>query len=169
MSKLIALVATKVMVEGVATIIQPGELLPELSKHDTRELLSTNMAEDPIDKAEAADDAAFAAKLEQADFKKARQRVKDEFASQTQGTARTSTGEDALLQAEAAAQAKAEQEAREKAAAEAKAAQEAQEKAVAEAKAAQEAQEKADAEAEEKAAANAKATQPPAVKAGGKK
>ena len=155
MSKLIALVATKVMVEGVATVIQPGELLPELSKHDARELLSTNMAEDPIDKAEAADDAAFAAKVAQADFKKEQQRVKDEFASQTQGTAHTSTGEDALLQAEAAAQAKA--------------AQEAQEKAAAEAKAAQEAQDKADAEAKEKASANAKATQPPATKAGGKK
>ena len=117
MSKLIALVATKVMVEGVATIIQPGEPLPELSKHDARELLSTNMAEDPIDKAEAADDAAFAAKVAQADFNKARQRVKDELASQTQGTADTSTGADAQLQA------KAEQEAQEKAAANAKATQ----------------------------------------------
>ena len=147
MSKLIALVATKVMVEGVATIIQPGEPLPELSKHDARELLSTNMAEDPIGKAEAADDAALAAKVAQADFNKARQRVKDELASQTQGTADTSTGEDAQLQAEAAAQAKAAQEAQEKVAAEAKVAQEAQ----------------------EKAAAKAKATQPPATKAGGKK
>ena len=39
MSKLIALVATAVLVDGVRTVIQPGEPLPELSAHDERELL----------------------------------------------------------------------------------------------------------------------------------
>ena len=39
MSKLIALVATAVMVAGVRTVIQPGEELPDLSAHDERELL----------------------------------------------------------------------------------------------------------------------------------
>ena len=45
MSKnLIALVATAVMVDGVRTIIQPGEKLPELSPHDARELQQSGAA-----------------------------------------------------------------------------------------------------------------------------
>jgi len=47
MSKLIALVATAVMVEGNRTIIQPGQELPDLSSHDAAELLRTGMAQDP--------------------------------------------------------------------------------------------------------------------------
>lgn len=41
MSKLIALVATAVMVEGVRTTIQPGQELPDLHEHDARELTAS--------------------------------------------------------------------------------------------------------------------------------
>ena len=39
MSLLIALVATAVVVDGVRTIIQLGQPLPELAFHDERELV----------------------------------------------------------------------------------------------------------------------------------
>ena len=51
MSQLIALVATAVVVDGVRTIIQPGEKLPELSPHDARELQQSGAAENPADTA----------------------------------------------------------------------------------------------------------------------
>ena len=57
MSKLIALVATAVVVGGVRTVIQPGEPLPELSKHDERELLQSGAAENPADTAALAKEA----------------------------------------------------------------------------------------------------------------
>ena len=57
MSKLIALVATAVLVDGVRTVIQPGEPLPELSAHDERELLQADAAENPADTAALAKEA----------------------------------------------------------------------------------------------------------------
>ena len=43
-SGLIAMVATAVLVNGVRTIIQPGEALPELPEHDEKELLESGSA-----------------------------------------------------------------------------------------------------------------------------
>ena len=57
MSKLIALVAPAVLVDGVRTVIQPGEPLPELSAHDERELLQADAAENPADTAALAKEA----------------------------------------------------------------------------------------------------------------
>lgn len=75
MSKLIAMVATAVMVDGVRTVIQPGEALLDLSKHDERELLANGLAMDPT--VEAANDKAK--KIEEAaaldSFRAARERV----------------------------------------------------------------------------------------------
>ena len=76
MSKLIAMVATAVLVGGVRTVIQPGEPLPELPEHDEGELLANGMAMDPEkvaanDKAKKAEeDAALKA------FQAARESVK---------------------------------------------------------------------------------------------
>ena len=47
MSKFIALVATAVILNGVRTVIQPGEELPQLNKHDEKELLTSGAAMDP--------------------------------------------------------------------------------------------------------------------------
>ncbi len=71
MSKLIALVATAVMVNGERTVIQPGQPLPDMSKHDERELLASGAAENPADtdalaKANAKEVAAGAKEFEDA-------------------------------------------------------------------------------------------------------
>lgn len=82
MSKnLIALVATAVMVDGVRTIIQPGEKLPELSPHDARELVQSGAAENPADTAALAkaDERAQAAAAQE--FEDARQRAQQAQAS----------------------------------------------------------------------------------------
>lgn len=55
-SGLIAMVATAVIVNGVRTVIQPGEALPELPEHDEKELLESGAALDP--EAQAATDKA---------------------------------------------------------------------------------------------------------------
>lgn len=81
MSKLIAMVATAVMVDGVRTVIQPGEALPELSKHDATELVASGAAEDSTATAQAKKEEAKATADAAAEFEKARQRVKDEQAS----------------------------------------------------------------------------------------
>lgn len=62
MSKLIALVATAVIVNGERTVIQPGQELPELPEHDAQTLQASGAASDPAkDKAAAkAHDAAEA-------------------------------------------------------------------------------------------------------------
>ena len=54
MSKLIALVATAVMLGGERVVVQPGEPLPELAAHDAAALLDSGAAADP---AQAARDA----------------------------------------------------------------------------------------------------------------
>lgn len=72
--KLIALVATAVMLDGIRTIIQPGKELPELSEKDAAELLPPGMAQDPA--ATAALDTADAQALAQTQraFQEARDR-----------------------------------------------------------------------------------------------
>lgn len=62
MSQLIALVATAVMVDGVRTVIQPGQPLPELGEPAAAELVQTGAA---------SADAAAAAKAEAAEAKPA--------------------------------------------------------------------------------------------------
>ncbi len=81
MSKLIALVATAVMVDGERTVIQPGEELPELSSHDQRELLQSGAAQNPDDEAAKAKADERAAAKAAAEFEAARQRVIAERAS----------------------------------------------------------------------------------------
>ena len=85
MSKLIALVATAVVVGGVRTVIQPGKPLPELSKHDERELLQSGAAENPADTAALAKEDARAAAQTQAEFQAARERALQERASTNVG------------------------------------------------------------------------------------
>lgn len=81
MSKLIAMVATAVLIDGVRTVIQPGEALPDLTKHDERELLASGAAQNPDDvdaEQRAADREAQAAGQ---DFEDARARVQQAAAS----------------------------------------------------------------------------------------
>ena len=49
--KLIAMVATAVIVDGQRTVIAPGGELPELTEHDTSELLASGAAKDPAQEA----------------------------------------------------------------------------------------------------------------------
>ena len=91
MSKLIALVATAVVLGGVRTVIQPGEELPELSKHDERELLQAGAAENPADTAAQAKADARAKAAADAEFKATRQQVQQAQAS----TATAEDGKDA--------------------------------------------------------------------------
>ena len=97
MSKLIALVATAVYVDGVRTVIQPGEALPGISKHDERELLQSGAAENPADTAAQAKADARAKAAADAEFQATRQQVQQ---------AQASTAEDGK-QADPAAPAKA--------------------------------------------------------------
>ena len=99
MSKLIALVATAVMVAGVRTVIQPGEELPDLSAHDERELLQSGAAENPADTAAQAKADARAKAAADAEFEATRQQVQ-------QAQASTAAAEDGK-QADPAAPAKA--------------------------------------------------------------
>lgn len=91
MSKLIALVATAVLVDGVRTVIQPGEPLPELSAHDERELLQADAAENPADTAALAKEDARAKAAADAEFEATRQQVQQAQAS----TAAAEDGKDA--------------------------------------------------------------------------
>ena len=97
MSKLIALVATAVMVGGERTVIQPGQELPDLSTHDERELLQSGAAENPADTAAQAKADARAKAAADAEFEATRQQVQQ---------AQASTAEDGK-QADPAAPAKA--------------------------------------------------------------
>ena len=78
---LIAMVATAVLVNGVRTIIQPGEALPELPEHDEKELLESGAALDP--EAEAATEKARKQEEQfaQQSFQEARERAMAERAS----------------------------------------------------------------------------------------
>lgn len=80
-SGLIAMVATAVIVNGVRTVIQPGEELPELPEHDEKELLESGAALDP--EAQAATDKARKQEEQfaQQAFQEARERAMAERAS----------------------------------------------------------------------------------------
>ena len=85
MSKLIAMVATAVLIGGERTIIQPGQELPDtLSEHDARELTASGAAENPADTAALEKAEARAAKQGAAEFAAARERVQQAQASTTE-------------------------------------------------------------------------------------
>ena len=79
--KLIALLATAVMVGGQRTVIQPGEELPDLSAHDERELVASGSAEDPEDTAALQKQAARDQAAADQEFAEARAKVLDKKAS----------------------------------------------------------------------------------------
>lgn len=81
MSKLIALVATAVIINGERTTIEPGQDLPELSEHDARELVASGAASNPADDAALDKADKRAAAKAGAEFEAARQRVRQEQAS----------------------------------------------------------------------------------------
>lgn len=81
MAKLIAMVATACSVNGVRTIIQPGQELPELSEHDAGELTACGAAKNPDDDAALAQAAQREAAQGAAAFAEARQRVTQAQAS----------------------------------------------------------------------------------------
>ncbi|HEY0953984.1 MAG TPA: hypothetical protein VGE36_04455 [Roseateles sp.] len=75
MSKLIALVATAVVVNGERTVIQPGQPLPDLHEHDARELVASGSAQD-LDAAAREQRQANRAESEaKKDFEEARERM----------------------------------------------------------------------------------------------
>lgn len=74
-SKLIALVATAVMVNGVRTVIEPGQKLPTLSPHDERELRKSGAAQNTDDTDEQVKAQALAEAASKEQFEAARQRV----------------------------------------------------------------------------------------------
>lgn len=106
MSKLIAMVATAVIVDGVRTIIQPGQELPELPEHDERELLQAGVAESPADTAAQAKADARAAAAAAAEFEAARQRAQQAQASTVATDTTTAEGEAAAPAAPVKAAAK---------------------------------------------------------------
>ena len=123
MSQLIALVATAVLINGVRTVIQPGEPLPELSKHDARELVGSGAAE-PEGAQAAQQRLAQLQELDaQEDFAEARKRALEEQQAREQAEAQAKADAEAQAKADADAKAKAdaETEAQAKANAEAKA------------------------------------------------
>lgn len=87
MSKLIALVATAVLMDGVRTVIEPGQELPDLSAHDQRELLQAGAAQNPADTAAQEKSAARAAAAAAAEFEAARERAQQ--AQQAQASTST--------------------------------------------------------------------------------
>lgn len=81
MSKLIAMVATAVLIDGVRTTIQPGEALPALPAHDERELTASGAAKNTDDEAAQVKLDAKTARQADADFVAARKRVQQEQAA----------------------------------------------------------------------------------------
>jgi hypothetical protein len=79
--KLIAVVATAVLLDGVRTIIQPGEELPSLPEHDQRELLASGAAENPATTAAAEKAAAGEQDAAAAEFAAMREAVQQAQAS----------------------------------------------------------------------------------------
>ncbi len=107
MSKLIALVATAVYVDGVRTVIQPGEPLPAVSKHDERELLQSGAAQHTGDQAALDKANADAVAATEAAFAEARKRAEEEEQARKQANAEADAKAAADAQAEADAKAKA--------------------------------------------------------------
>ena len=92
--KLIAVVATAVLLDGVRTIIQPGEELPSLPEHDERELLASGAAENP---------AAIAAQEKAAKREQAAAEAEFEASRHAVQQAQASTASDAEPEAKAPA------------------------------------------------------------------
>ena len=84
MGKLIAQVATAVFVDGVRTIIQPGEALPRISKHDERELVQSGAAQHTGEQATLDEANATAVAAAEADFTEARERALDQESARQQ-------------------------------------------------------------------------------------
>ena len=98
MPKLIALVATAVIVNGERTVIQPGEPLPEdLPAHDAKELTGSGAAEDVAQSMREARKDELAELAAQEEFQKARQKqlAEQESIKPTDAT----TGKPAVKQA----------------------------------------------------------------------
>jgi len=83
MSKLIAMVALAMVVDGVRQVIQPGEPVPELSPHDEIELKKSGSIQDEDETAAAEKNAARAASKAMGDF----EREKKAFAAAQASTA----------------------------------------------------------------------------------
>ena len=81
MAKLIAQVPTKVIVDGVAQIIQPGGELPELNTHDSAALVASSSALDEKAQAQKARADAKAKADARAEFEASRTAVKAAQAS----------------------------------------------------------------------------------------
>ena len=95
MSKLNAVVATAVIVNGERTVIQPGHPLPELSEHDSEALARTGFASDPELQKRANRDAAQTQRAAEAEFEAARARVQAEAASTAAPPAQAPAGKSA--------------------------------------------------------------------------
>jgi hypothetical protein len=88
MSKLIAMVATAVLVNGQRTVIQAGEELPELPEHDVKELMASGAAVDPAKVKNEEEAAALTRVAAGRHFQKEREAVQAAAAStQSDGTA----------------------------------------------------------------------------------
>lgn len=75
MSKLIALVAVAVMLEGVRQVIAPGDELPELADHDVQELKKSGAIKDMAEEADAERATAKAEKAASADFEREKKAI----------------------------------------------------------------------------------------------
>ena len=99
MPKLIALVATAVIVNGERTVIQPGEPLPEdRPAHDAKELTGSGAAEDVAKSMRDARKDELAEQAAQEEFQKARQKQLAEQES-IKPTDAAATGKPAAKQA----------------------------------------------------------------------
>jgi len=81
MSKLIAMVATAVLIDGQRTVIQPGKELPALPEHDVQELKASGAAKDPAEVASADEAAAMTRVAAERHFEEERKRVQAANAS----------------------------------------------------------------------------------------
>lgn len=115
MSQLIALVATAVIIAGERTIIQPGQPLPELSNHDSRELVQAGAAQDPAQLAHEEGNAEFEARMAERDVAQSRRLIEDENEARQKAEQEAKELEEAAAKVEADAKAAAEAKAREKA------------------------------------------------------
>lgn len=81
-TRLTAMVPTAVIVDGVRTVIQPGDWLPEdTSAHDARNLVASGAAADPVASEKAGRAADRDLRAAQREFQEARALVAQEIAS----------------------------------------------------------------------------------------
>lgn len=76
-----AKVAIKMMVDGKPQIFQPGDELPELSKHDAKELAKSKSIGDPADEAAEQKDEAAQQRANQREFDATKKEVQAATAS----------------------------------------------------------------------------------------